>query len=119
MSTPININCQACGACCHSTDRYYAELWPKENPTFPELTETDDKGSRFMRMDAEKGTCVALCGTLGTAVKCSIYEDRPRVCQDFEPDGFACRISQIAVFGRVVETTGRELQIQDPEPSGG
>lgn len=47
------------------------------------------------------------------------YEDRPRVYQDFEPDSFACRIFQIAVFGRVVETTGRELQIPDPELSGG
>ena len=32
----------------------------------------------------ENGQCVALEGTIGECVSCTIYEDRPAVCRTFE-----------------------------------
>ena len=34
--------------------------------------------------------CCALEGDVGKSVKCSIYEDRPSVCSNFENGGERC-----------------------------
>lgn len=36
------------------------------------------------------GRCVALCGTVGQSVSCSIYEVRPLACQRFEKGSQLC-----------------------------
>jgi Fe-S-cluster containining protein len=34
--------------------------------------------------------CCALRGTVGQSVSCSIYQDRPRACQQFQPGSPLC-----------------------------
>ena len=35
--------------------------------------------------------CAAYSGDVGVGGRCSVYEDRPLVCQAFEPGGDDCR----------------------------
>ena len=81
----MTFDCMKCGACCsafevrflgpHSVnEKYYIKI----NPTVSEL-----KKDSNMR-------CCALEGDVGKSVKCSIYEDRPSVCSNFENGGERC-----------------------------
>lgn len=86
--------CQECGACC----TYFKIIFnPKENPQVTKL----GKDIFFVRKDGRavmngtdkfnKGRCVALTGEINTFVSCSVYDNRPDVCRQFQrvlPDGF-------------------------------
>ena len=82
--------CQACGACCatyrvafslHETDEAVAGGVPLD------LTEKLDAGSCCMcgTRDAPR-RCVALAGTVGHSVRCTIYDQRPSPCRLFAHD---------------------------------
>ena len=81
--------CLRCGACCayFRVSFYWAESVPFLDGRVPaELTEPLNPHRLAM-----KGTlspplrCVALDGTIGDCVSCTIYPDRPSPCSELEP----------------------------------
>lgn len=79
--------CLTCGACCayFRASFYWAEGNDVEGGTVP--VELTDKLNDFMRV--MKGTnsptprCIALQGTIGERIWCSVYEQRSSVCREF------------------------------------
>ena len=83
--------CLSCGACCA---HYRVSLhWSEAEPDVGEpdlggrvpiaLTETFGPHQRSMRGTwAKQPHCIALQGTVGTSVGCSIYDARPSACRD-------------------------------------
>lgn len=88
--------CQTCGLCCCHPLTKADE--PSELSYFAtqEVTyrwwhgyeQTDKEEGYWMRM--EDGHCIALEGELGNQVSCSIYNDRPKVCRQFEAGSESC-----------------------------
>jgi hypothetical protein len=81
--------CRSCGACCVS---FRITLPRVELDTAPggwvpaALTEPYTATTACMREDADApGRCVALAGTIGVSVACSIYDKRPSACGEFAP----------------------------------
>ncbi|MCE1242399.1 YkgJ family cysteine cluster protein [Oryzomicrobium sp.] len=84
--------CQQCGACCaafrvdfHKAEAEgggmgYAGGVPRHlaEPLIGSLL-------RMKGTDEHLGRCAALCGEVGQAVQCSIYEQRPSPCREFNP----------------------------------
>ena len=60
-------------------------------------------------MRVRNGQCIALSGTIGVAVKCRIYEDRPRVCREFTPGCDLC-LDVRARDGIPVDGTDRKVE---------
>jgi hypothetical protein len=83
---PVN-PCVSCGACCayYRASFYWGEADNAPGGTVPvDLTEKLNDFRRVMRGTSEKNPrCIALLGTIGQAVRCSIYELRSSVCRDF------------------------------------
>jgi len=89
-------DCLACGACCHSFDVW---LTPGDEDRFARsrtlrsLTVLNDGPPSlrwtFMRRDEQTGKCVALSGELRRCA-CTIYEDRPALCREFEAGSADC-----------------------------
>lgn len=88
-------DCMTCGACCAalpcvgvrpdeqiSAEDYWDVMAKSENG---EMTV-----DRFLRRDAETFVCTALDGAVGEKVICRIYEQRPRMCHDFEAGSDKC-----------------------------
>jgi Fe-S-cluster containining protein len=75
-----------CWACCHDRTGTgkWAELDPQRDQVPDGLTWEDGDGRRYMRIRAD-GSCIALAGGL-----CSIYQERPQVCRDFEAGSWQC-----------------------------
>lgn len=76
--------CLTCGACCHyfRISFYEGELlagFPPEG-----LTEPLGRPYSCMKGTREGGRCVALEGTVGVDIKCTIYSERPSVCREYE-----------------------------------
>ena len=83
--------CLSCGACCahYRVGLHWSEAEPE--PGTPDLggrvpialTETFGPHQRSMRGTwAKQPYCVALQGTVGESVGCSIYDARPGACRD-------------------------------------
>lgn len=84
---PLLHPCLTCGACCafYRASFYWAETDDAEGGTVPaHLTEKMNDFRSMMKGTAgEKPRCIALQGTIGEQVHCSIYELRASVCRDF------------------------------------
>ena len=78
--------CLSCGACCahYRVSLHWSEAEPSLGGRVPvELTEIFGPHQRSMRGTwAKQPHCIALRGTVGTAVDCSIYDARPAACRD-------------------------------------
>lgn len=95
-------DCVSCGACCgpplynetwpvlgwkdvlrlHAMDnKYHLKVLKTEMGSIAIKTKTDKQGTR----------CTELKGTVGQNVACGIYEHRPEVCRQFQPDSDMCR----------------------------
>ncbi len=88
-------DCQTCGACC--TSMLCVGVRPSENVAAEDYWDITAAGAngeitvdRFLRRDGETGACVALEGTIGEQVSCRIYEQRPRICHQFEAGSDKC-----------------------------
>ncbi|MDQ8024230.1 MAG: YkgJ family cysteine cluster protein [Moraxellaceae bacterium] len=85
--------CISCGACCarFRVSFYWGEADDAPGGIVPAaLTEQLTPLRRAMRGTNPPQRCVALQGELGQCVGCSIYEQRPTPCREFEmwePDG--------------------------------
>lgn len=66
---------------------YWAEGSDAGGPVPIELTVDLDINRRAMRGTTDKSCvrCVALDGIVGFAVRCSIYSQRPSLCDEFTP----------------------------------
>lgn len=97
----LEYDCLTCGACCFNAAenrREGVDSWVEIEPKEPILTRRkiasryvlyDDDGVPHLRLD-DGGRCTALRGKLGVAVKCAIYEARPRGCMRVMPGDNRC-----------------------------
>ena len=86
-SAEINNPCLRCGACCafflvsfpsHETDQGAGGLVPFE------LTGESANSRRCMKgTETKQPRCIALGGTIGARVNCTIYKNRPSTCRAF------------------------------------
>ncbi|MBN1829933.1 MAG: YkgJ family cysteine cluster protein [Deltaproteobacteria bacterium] len=89
MSASATNPCLSCGACCaHYRCSFY---WGETDEVRPggvpvHMTEPIGPFRAAMRgMSGSQPRCIALAGVVGVSAFCSIYEQRPSVCQNFEP----------------------------------
>lgn len=79
--------CVSCGVCCALYKVVIEDVETSDQPdgSVPvELTVKSNDNRRFMKgTETFRKRCVALTGTLGTHVACSIYEKRPLACRRF------------------------------------
>ena len=86
--------CRSCGACCASYRVSF--YWSEADPALggkvpPELVEPVN--AHLVCMAGTKhpgGRCVALAGTLGEEVHCTIYANRSSTCQEFGEEISRC-----------------------------
>ena len=80
--------CLTCGACCacFRASFYWAETEDAPGGTVPAgMTEKLNDFRVYMKgTNGPRPRCMALMGIVGTKVHCSIYENRPSVCRDFQ-----------------------------------
>lgn len=85
------LDCTQCGACCFGLA---VHLTPREtrlfqaNKELKRLIKPQDHGF-CMRRTVNESRCFALKGKPGCCT-CKVYDDRPRVCREFEPGSEAC-----------------------------
>jgi Fe-S-cluster containining protein len=79
--------CAGCGACCYGL---VVEAAGGDVPF--EMMTTDDKKRAVMKQRPEDKSCVALDRATGL---CTIYEDRPTICREFNTDSGQC-LEQVA-----------------------
>ena len=96
-------DCQTCGACC-------VQLGPNDGNAYVHLDRQEARqlrslglpvleaamGGYWLGAAPHKGTggrpaCVAFAGKLGGSCGCSIYQDRPVICRQFEVGDRLCR----------------------------
>lgn len=78
--------CRACGACCDFPEPWsVVDLTMADTVRIPAAMTTHSWGNR-VKMRREGNRCVALVGTIGLDARCSIYDIRPEVCRDYDPD---------------------------------
>lgn len=85
--------CLTCGACCQSYRVEFAiyELDDMVGRVPAALTEPVKGNTCRMRGTGEVPIrCVALQGTVGESVGCSIYSHRPSPCQDLQEGSYSC-----------------------------
>ena len=100
-------DCQRCGACCCNTTRNrllqtteYVEitrrdrLFKEERETLQRVALENSNGAWHMRLIGEEQRCNALAGTIGEAVRCTIYSLRPEGCRRVESGDEACRAAR-------------------------
>lgn len=77
--------CLACGACCafFRVSFYWGETVTAMGGRVPvELTDDLNDFRRCMKgTDSARPRCVALVGTIGESVRCTIHPDRPTPCR--------------------------------------
>lgn len=81
-----NSPCITCGACCafYRASFYWAETDAGGGTVPAALTEKlNDFRAVMLGSQPPKPRCIALKGTIGQSVGCSIYELRASVCRDF------------------------------------
>jgi Fe-S-cluster containining protein len=107
---PSAPDCLTCGACCASPFEGggYIRLDREEEvrlgrlglPVFEIISDPEDRlamlGTR--RNGEDVCVCIALTGTVGRRVSCSIYEARPALCRQFEAGSPECHDARRA-FG--------------------
>lgn len=83
--------CQRCGACCvtYRISLPRIELASRGGPVPDALTEPYTPTTACLRINRHDSDhpdrCIALEGTVGVFVSCSIYPQRPSACGDFAP----------------------------------
>ncbi len=100
-------DCTRCGACCCNTTRNrllqttdYVQitrrdrLFHTERETLRRVAVEGSDGVWYMRLVGEEQRCTALAGTIGEAVRCTIYPLRPEGCHLVESGDEACRAAR-------------------------
>lgn len=112
MTTTDEFDCLSCGACCVSdfealdyvhlfepeVDRLVAK--GKGHLVYEEKTYGEPMYSMRTRSDScGNCRCVALEGTIGEKVACTIYDIRPEICRKFKPGSTCCLGARQIMFG--------------------
>lgn len=87
------MKCIGCAACCHSTQTDYVEVLSGVDDVPERLTYYSGNQQYMQQIN---GHCIALDTLNG---KCSIYDNRPTVCQQFKPKSRGCYAAIYRVFG--------------------
>lgn len=91
--------CLSCGACCSSfrVTFYWAESSAHPDGHVPvALTNSVGPVTRCMQgTDVPAPRCVALAGTVGECVSCTIYAQRPSVCHEVQPGDTFCHKARL------------------------
>lgn len=86
-----SFDCAKCGACCFGLavhlNKREAQLF-QANRKLRLLIKPQDDGF-CMRRTVKESRCFALKGEPGCCT-CKVYDQRPRVCREFEPGSEAC-----------------------------
>ena len=86
--------CQSCGACCANfrVSFYWGETDANPFGTVPERLTVPIAPHYVAMQGTEKkpARCVALGGTIGDFVGCTIYEQRSSTCREFDAGTDAC-----------------------------
>ena len=80
------LDCLACGACCAYSDSWPAFIGDGDGAGIPDELIDFDHG----RMLCYRSRCSALAGEVGNRAQCSVYENRPLVCREFQPGSEDC-----------------------------
>ncbi len=103
MPSEATYDCQVCGACCVQLGAYdgsaYVYLDRNEAslmrsyglPVIRSALGGSCLGARPHEGHDGRPACVAFTGKLGEWCGCSVYEDRPSVCREYENGGHLCR----------------------------
>jgi hypothetical protein len=91
---PAPLDCQECGACCRAA--YHSVTVDRDDPVLvrrPELVV--DRGD-YVELRRSGDRCAALAGGVADdePFACTIYDDRPRPCREFERGGENCLIAR-------------------------
>jgi hypothetical protein len=88
-------DCKTCGACCvnlfievseiDNTPEHLTDVIPA-NPNY--VCEGTSIVMKFK--PGKERRCVALRGVVGKSAFCSIYDDRPKTCREFDAGGRGC-----------------------------
>ena len=93
--------CRQCGACCCNSPENRAEGFTeyievderapllKKPALVRRLVVYSDEGTPHLRLHPD-GRCVALRGSIGQQVRCTIYAERPSPCREFDIEHAAC-----------------------------
>lgn len=96
------LDCQACGACCcnsreNKAEKYidYVEVKPRDalsrRPDLvARLCVLNDKSETHLKLIGREQRCIALEGTIGERVGCTIYDVRPKPCRTVEAGSDEC-----------------------------
>lgn len=77
--------CLTCSACCD-----HPEPWATIDLTLEDLARVPAEMTvpsgfgNILKMRKIGNRCVALVGTVGVDARCSIYENRPTICRDYD-----------------------------------
>ena len=86
------LDCQTCAACCrHAYDSVTVTRRDAVVKRHPALVV--DRNS-YLELRREGDHCAALSGCPGGPFACTIYDDRPRPCRDFELGGRHCLVAR-------------------------
>jgi uncharacterized protein len=96
----MSFDCQRCGACCRNgaeNVREGVDEWVEvgadevlaRRQRGAALLVRNEAGVLHMKL-VDGGRCIALRGSIGKHVRCSIYEVRPRPCRRVEPGDASC-----------------------------
>ncbi len=110
---PLTVpDCRTCGGCCliDLHEPTYFPLMAGDRARLPkrlhlhivddQLTTITTRAKRGPLAGKKITRCVMLKGTVGHAVSCSVYEDRPTVCREaIEPGDAACILTRRTLFG--------------------
>jgi Fe-S-cluster containining protein len=87
-------DCLKCGACCSASKSGAMASLTEEDAELLDRNLVSRNGALTMaaKVNGQGHTvCAAYSGDVGVGGRCSIYDDRPLVCQAFEPGGDDCR----------------------------
>lgn len=83
-----SLDCQRCGACCRAAyDAVYLDPREKAIKRHPDLVGVQGF-VYYLKRSGDR--CAALAGPKAGPYQCTIYDDRPRTCRDFENGGRHC-----------------------------
>jgi len=88
------LDCMSCGACCA-----HKWSWPilRRDHSDADGIPRDMLREDYPLMKTVNNRCVALDGTIGECVSCSIYQHRPQACAQFVAGAPLCLEARAAV----------------------
>ena len=116
-------DCQTCGACCQAPIAVGVRHTESVSPElYWDITTESENGEivvdRYLRRNGETLSCAALEGAIGGHVVCTIYEDRPLMCRQFEAGSDKChelrRAYGIEPFLTLDEMSAAQKKLDEP-----